>query len=87
MSNKNQRDYVYLIFNYFKHLEKCEEIIKYIFNHTELLEKEYMHEYNHEEFRFYSGKIGRYARERNKLLSLLDEKIIKELKLLELIER
>ena len=69
--NKDEIEYLYCIHNYFKSLEKCEMIIKFIFNHPELLEKKYMFEYPHEEFKFFSGKIGRLAREKNSLFKLL----------------
>lgn len=84
--NKNEQTYLWLIHNYFKHMEKCEEIVKYIFNHPELLEKKYMIDYNHEEFRFFSGKIGRLAKEKNKLYEQLTNEQKERLQQIRLME-
>lgn len=83
---KNEETYLWLIYNYFKNIEKCEDIVKYIFNHPELLEKKYMIDYPHEEFRFFSGKIGRLAREKNTLYKLLTEEQIEKLQQIKLLE-
>lgn len=82
----NQQRMLILTHNYFKNLEKNEEIIKYLYNHTELFETKYMKDFPEELFRFWAGKIGTYARQRNKLLSLLNNKQIEELKEIELLE-
>lgn len=84
--NNNEYDFIYLIFNYLKHIEKADKITKYLYNHTELFEKKYMQDYPAELFKFFSGKIGRYCRERNKLLDLLDNKQIEKLKKIEILE-
>lgn len=49
---------------------KSHEIIKYLFEHTELFEQRYMHEYKDELFRYFAGKITRNGTDLNKLNNL-----------------
>lgn len=86
MRFNNNEKLLYLIYNYFKNLEKNEEITKYLYNHTELFEQKYMEDFQSELFRFFSGKIGTYARQRNTLLKLLTTKQKEDLTEIEILE-
>lgn len=81
----NEDKLILLIINYFKHLEKCENITKYLYNHTELFEEKYMSDFPQELFRFFAGKIGTYAKQKNKIITLLSQKQLEKLKYYELI--
>ena len=71
---------------YFYHIEKCEEIIKYLYNHTELFEVKYMEDFPEETYRFFAGKIGQMARQKNKFYETLTNRqiiLLNEIKLME----
>ena len=70
---------------YFKNLEENEKIIKYLYENTELFEQKYMDDFQEELFRFFTGKIGTFARQRNTFLNLLNDKQLKKFKELEII--
>ena len=82
----NEEILIKLIIKYFKNLEKCEEIIKYLYNHTELFEQKYMSDFPEDLFRFFAGKIGTYARQKNKVIKIMTKKQIEKMKLYELME-
>ena len=71
---------------YFRHLYICEQTIKYLYNHTELFEQKYMCDFPEELFRFFSGKIGTYTKQRNKFLELLNTQQRKKLHEIEILE-
>lgn len=77
---------VTLIAKYLKYLQKCEKIQKYLFENTEIFEEYYTDDFQTELFRFFSGKIGRYARELNKLYQIMQERDIKKLKQIQITE-
>ena len=77
---------VILIAKYLKYLNKCEKIQKYLFENTELFEEYYTDDFQTELFRFFSGKIGRFAREYNKLMIIMNERDVKKLKKIEVTE-
>lgn len=82
----NREKKLYLIRNYFKNLEKNEEIIKYLYNHTELFERKYMEDFPQEEFRFFAAKIGYLAKQKNKFYEIASKQDIEDLKEIELLE-
>ncbi len=82
----NEEILIKLIIKYFKNLEKCEAIIKYLYNHTELFEQKYMSDFPEDLFRFFAGKIGTYARQKNKIFEIMNKKQIEKMKIYELME-
>lgn len=82
----NEEALIKLIIKYFKNLEKCENIIKYLYNHTELFEQKYMSDFPEDLFRFFAGKIGTYARQKNKVIEIMNKKQIEKMKFFELME-
>lgn len=76
-----------LINEWLYHNEKMREINKYLFNHTELYENQYMTDFEDDVFRFFAGKIARYSKDYNTLYKLLKEKDIKELNRIKIMER
>lgn len=58
---------------------KQHEVTKYLYNHTELFEQKYEHDFKNETFRFFAGKITRSTTDINKLINTLtkeDEEIL-----------
>ena len=82
----NQTKLLKLINKYYKLLEKQEEIIKYLYNNTELFEQPYISDFPEELFRFFAGKIGNEARQKNTIYKLMNEKQKKEFKEIQIME-
>lgn len=70
--NKNTKK-IKLIYEWIKLSQKMNNITKYLFEHTELYEQKYMIDFEHDLFRFFAGKIGRHAKDYNKLVEILNE--------------
>lgn len=77
----NQRIRRQLINKWIELNSKMEEINKYLFEHTELFEKKYMDEYLEDLYRYFAGKITRYARDYNELQKKLSAKESYEMKI------
>jgi len=63
---------------------KQHEIVKYLFDHTELFEQKYVYDYKNELFRFFAGKITRNANDINKLEKFLtyeDKEVLAKMKI------
>jgi len=56
-----------------------QQITKYLYDHTELFEEKYENEYNHELYKFFSGKCNRYSKDHNTLMELMTPKQKKEM--------
>lgn len=52
---------------------KTHEIIKFLFEHTELFEEKYIDDFHENLFRFFAGKITRNGREINQIKEMLSE--------------
>lgn len=73
-----------IIIKYLKLEEEQQKLIKFAYDNTEIFEQKYMIDFPDELFRFFSGKITRYATEYNKIMNLLPEKAINQMKEIEL---
>lgn len=81
------KDLAILINEWKYHTEKCKEIIKYLYNHTELFEKKYMQDFREDLFLFIAGKINKYSNDINKLQSYFTNEEIEELNKIKLLGR
>lgn len=68
------------------HNEKMREINKYLYEHTELFEKEYMSDFPEELYAFFAGKITRFTNDYNRLKERLSERQIRILNKIKLLE-
>lgn len=68
-----------LIAEWIYHNNKLREINQYLFNQPELFEEKYCQDFNEEIFRFFSGKLNRYARDYNTLVNTMDGNQLKKL--------
>ena len=68
-----------LIAEWLYHNDKMKEINKYLFNHTELFEEIYCSDFNNDIFRFFAGKITRYAKDVNEIYKRLNKEQTNEL--------
>lgn len=69
------------IADYIYHTMEIKEIIKQLYEHTELFENKYEHEFRLKLWKFFAGKITRSTLEYNKIMSLLDENEVKNVKI------
>lgn len=67
--------------------QEIKEINKYLFDHTELFEEKYCVDFNEDLFRFFAGKLNRYARDYNQLINKLSPEQRQKLHYYKLIKR
>ncbi len=78
---------IFLIKEYLHHIDKLRELISYLYNHTELFEKRYEQDYQHDLFDYFASKINLMSKYENTLLKIMTEKQIEELNYQRMIER
>lgn len=83
----NEDILIELINSWLFHNNKLREITQYLYKSTELFERKYEDEFNHDLYDFFSGKITTYSRQENILRQLLDDKQTIKLNLAKLLER
>lgn len=83
----NENDLLELINTWMFHNNKLREITQYLYKSTELFERKYEDEFNHDLYDFFAGKITIYSRQQNILMGLLSEKQIAKINYMRLIER